>query len=105
MADPTVTGLTTGSVTDVLSSGNFLWKGYINAEARYAHRFSGRASLEKSSANCLRSAVDEGVCAASRSSSHVHPSRCAADFLGIPEKASVIAFKGIHFLWGLILGT
>ena len=38
-------------------------------------------------------------------SSHVHPSRCAADFLGIPEKASVTAFKGMQFMGGLTLGT
>jgi len=92
-------------VNDVLSSGNFLWKGYINAEARYAHIFTGRGPLEKRYANFLSSAAVEGVCAASRSSSHVHPSRWAADFLGIPEKASVTAFRGMLFLGGLILGT
>ena len=47
----------------------------------------------------------EGVWAASLRSSHVQPSRCAADFLGIPEKASVTVFKGMQFMGDLNFGT
>ena len=47
----------------------------------------------------------DGVWAASRKGPHVHPSRCAADFFGIPEKASVTAFKGMQFVGGFYLGT
>jgi hypothetical protein len=56
--------------------------------------------LEKYSANLLRRAAVEGRLAASRRSSHVHPSLWAADFFGIPEKASKIAFAGIKFFAG-----
>ena len=65
----------------------------------------GRAPLENRSANFRRSEAVDGVCAASRRSSHVHPSRRAAEFFDIPEKAYVIAFIGMQIVGGFTLGT
>ena len=65
----------------------------------------GKAPFEKRSATFRRSEAVDGVCAASRRSSHVHPSRCAADFFGIPAKAYVTAFGEMQIAGGFTLGT
>ena len=65
------------------------------AEDRNFHNGLGRRLFAKSSTDFLSRADVEGLPAMSRNSSHVHPSRCGADFLGIPMNASVTALSGI----------
>ncbi len=93
------------SPSGLISSWSFLWKGYRSGDAGYAQSFGGMAPLVKSSANFRKRAAVEGVWAASRISSNVHLSMWAADSFGIPEKASVTVFKGMHLAGGFFCGA
>jgi hypothetical protein len=64
------------------------------AEDKNFHNSLGRRPLAKSSTNFLRRLAVEERPAMSLNSSHVHPSRCGADFFGIHVNASVIALSG-----------
>ena len=83
----------------------------MTAEVRNFHKGLGRRPLTKSSTNLLRRVVVEGLFAASRSSSHFHPSRWGADFFGMPTNAVVTALMGIAtkavgrgtWVWGVVL--
>ena len=92
---PIVIGRSLGSASSRRSIWASLWNGIIIADDRNFQSGFGRSPLTNSSPKFLRRPDVDGRPAMSRISSHVHPSRCGADFFGILVNASITALREI----------